>query len=109
MAWATSANWPTSESNKPKTSSSWAMKSGSSASGWMKKAVSGFRAAPQWPSAIRKWAAVERRLKGQALPRAPKAASSEATQETGKAIATTGATVMATAGDIAAMAVADAE
>ena len=37
---ATSANWPTSASSRPRTSSRWATKSGSNAWAWMKKAAS---------------------------------------------------------------------
>jgi hypothetical protein len=53
--WSTSANWPTSVSSKPKTSSSSAMKSGSSAWAWTKRAASASPAKPPWKTAKRKW------------------------------------------------------
>jgi len=55
---STLANWPTSASNRSKTSSKWAMKSGSSASAWTKKAACASRAAPPWPNATNRWAAL---------------------------------------------------
>src|SRR5439155_1606870 len=47
--------------NRLKTSSRWAMKFGSNAWAWTRKAVYGFHAGPPWRSATNKWAGPEKR------------------------------------------------
>ncbi len=60
--WSTSANWPTSASRRPRTSSKSATKSPSNAWAWTKKAVCDCHARPRWPSATPKWPRTKRRI-----------------------------------------------
>src|SRR4051812_28150781 len=54
MGWCTSVNWQTSGSNRRRTSSKWAMKSGSSASEWTKRVACDCRARRRWPTETRR-------------------------------------------------------